>query len=118
MGTDCEMGGCSPADICSACFNMKTDGTETDKDCGGKCLPCGEGLNCLRIPSDCETMSCNGGKCNGCSDGKTNGKETDQDCGGPICSRIRRRSAWTASCAWPRAIASTRAASTGSLGLR
>ena len=40
----------------------KTDGTETDVDCGGGCTPCGLGLKCL-IASDCASRFCNSNVC-------------------------------------------------------
>jgi formylglycine-generating enzyme required for sulfatase activity len=61
------------------------DGDETDVDCGGTGAPaCATGKGC-KLPGDCQTGVCTGGKCAppGPTDGVKNGSETDVDCGGP-----------------------------------
>jgi len=67
------------------CTNALLDGDETQKDCGGSCLPCGTGAACA-IAADCQSGVCNG-LCGApaCPDGVHNGTETDVDCGGPGC---------------------------------
>ena len=84
--SDCLLGGCSPAGVCSACFNKMKDGTETGQDCGGTCAKCPEGMPCA-TGADCETAVCTAGTCNGCGDKIKNGKESDTDCGGPFCPK-------------------------------
>jgi hypothetical protein len=65
------------------CDNGDLDEGETATDCGGgRCQPCGLGLDCAEN-SDCESGIC-GGVClaAGCDNDQTDGKETDEDCGG------------------------------------
>ncbi|AUX35703.1 MULTISPECIES: SUMF1/EgtB/PvdO family nonheme iron enzyme [Sorangium] len=74
------------------CDNGVKDGDETSIDCGGgaaprgdnpACPPCADLLDCA-VSSDCESLSCVGGKCltASCSDKVKNGDETGVDCGG------------------------------------
>ncbi|WP_437314581.1 formylglycine-generating enzyme family protein [Sorangium sp. So ce385] len=75
------------------CDNGVKDGDETSIDCGGaaaaqrndnpECPPCPDLLECV-ASSDCESLSCVGGKCltASCSDTVKNGDETAVDCGG------------------------------------
>jgi hypothetical protein len=62
------------------------NGSETDVDCGGACLDCGDGEHCI-LNSDCAGGVCTGGICQTptCTDGVKNGSETGIDCGGPVC---------------------------------
>ena len=67
----------------SGCTDGIKNGDETDVDCGGSCLPCAPGFECL-VPGDCQTLLCAGGICTEatCDDGEANGDETGVDCGG------------------------------------
>jgi hypothetical protein len=83
---NCKSENCAGG-ICQfpTCQDAKTDGQETDVDCGGPlCPPCSAGSWCLK-PSDCESDVCVKGKCHApaCTDGKKNGSELGVDCGGP-----------------------------------
>jgi hypothetical protein len=62
------------------------NGTETDVNCGGACISCQPGYNCL-IGDDCLSGVCKGYKCQvpTCTDGVKNGSETGLDCGSPSC---------------------------------
>lgn len=73
---------------CASCSDNKTNGDETDMDCGGKnCPPCALGKTCAG-PSDCASNGCTAGKCSTCNDGVKDGDETAVDCGGscPPCA--------------------------------
>jgi hypothetical protein len=66
------------------CSNNKTDGDESDVDCGGKsCLFCSEGKKCS-ADSDCLSKYCYNNICTepSCTDNIKNGDESDVDCGG------------------------------------
>lgn len=78
----CIQGRCSPA----SCNNQTMDDTETGKDCGGLCSPCGSGKGCLK-GEDCASGFCVNQMCAvpTCVDGVQNGNETDTDCGTPNC---------------------------------
>lgn len=67
----------------AACDNGVKDGNETDRDCGGDCQPCLDGLAC-RVGGDCDSRRCVSGRCAEprCDDQQHNGDETDTDCGG------------------------------------
>jgi hypothetical protein len=79
----CTGGLCQPP----SCFDGVTNGTETDKDCGGSCdasgARCGSGLHCL-VGNDCASRVCSGVTCQApsCVDAVQNGNESDVDCGG------------------------------------
>ena len=77
----CVSGKC----VAMHCKNMTLDmgNGETDIDCGGPCIPCGDGKECLSA-NDCTSGVCNGGTCAvpACNDAIRNGDETDNDCGG------------------------------------
>ncbi|MBA3460492.1 MAG: hypothetical protein H0T46_11055 [Deltaproteobacteria bacterium] len=79
----CPSGQCAPATIADRCHDRILDGTETDIDCGGDCMPCGDRERCS-APEDCFSGSCAGGQCAAasCSDGRLDGFEADIDCGG------------------------------------
>lgn len=66
------------------CSNLVKDDDETDLDCGGSCVGCGENATCGGN-SDCETGFCDPQlkqcKTQSCNDGARNGQETDIDCG-------------------------------------
>jgi hypothetical protein len=78
-GQTCAYGLCVP----TACQNGAMDGTESDIDCGGDCVPCFEGDAC-NTGADCTSgvcgpeMTC---KAPLCDDGFKNNGETDVDCG-------------------------------------
>jgi hypothetical protein len=61
---DCKSNQCDKvSNTCSSCFNQKTDGSETDIDCGGsKCHRCSLNQKCAK-GSDCKTDLCVGEKC-------------------------------------------------------
>ena len=67
-----------------SCVNGAKDGDELDVDCGGPCLPCGDGKACA-AQADCASGVCQSGSCQApaCTDGVKNGGELDVDCGGP-----------------------------------
>jgi hypothetical protein len=72
----------------ATCGNNKTDGSETDIDCGGgACPPCAPTQGCQGA-GDCKSHVCTVSVCHAptCADGEQNGTETDVDCGGP-CKR-------------------------------
>ena len=68
----------------NSCSNNKIDfGTgETDIDCGGPCLACEDGQDCIEN-TDCKSLSCSNSKCQtpSCTDKVKNGDESDIDCG-------------------------------------
>ena len=51
----CEQGVC----IQMGCVNGMKDGSETDVDCGGSCLPCAKDKECM-VATDCASKYCNG----------------------------------------------------------
>ena len=69
------------------CGDGIANGSETDIDCGGTCLPCEADRMCAG-PSDCQSRVCES-TCAGptCEDGVQNGLETGTDCGGGACSQ-------------------------------
>jgi hypothetical protein len=74
--------------VVSTCGDGTTDGSETDRDCGGaSCVRCSGGKMCM-TGTDCQSNSCLGNVCIdvSCSDGAQDGTETDVDCGGS-CSK-------------------------------
>jgi hypothetical protein len=92
VDTDCASGACDGASfICvsNQCADHRTDGAETDVDCGGgTCAACALGLHCAG-DGDCSSSACDGNlsTCvsSQCSDHRQDGSETDVDCGGPTC---------------------------------
>ncbi|MBK6848426.1 MAG: hypothetical protein IPG96_13175 [Proteobacteria bacterium] len=88
---DCRSGVCPAAtQRCAApsCADGVTNGTESDRDCGGSCpIGCAVGQGCGQ-GRDCLSASCNTAAtppvcaAPACSDGAKNGTETDIDCGG------------------------------------
>jgi hypothetical protein len=70
------------------CHDGQQDGSETDVDCGGSCLPCATGEKCA-VPHDCSSMLCNVNSklcvASKCEDGVQDPGETDVDCGGTMC---------------------------------
>jgi hypothetical protein len=83
------VGDCTGTQICqnntcvaATCNDDMENGLESDVDCGGDCLPCGNGLGCF-IDADCKSGVCDG-TCQvpDCNDNTLNGNETDVDCGG------------------------------------
>jgi hypothetical protein len=79
----CASGQCAPATIPDRCHDRVVDGTETDLDCGGDCMPCGDRDRCS-APEDCFSGSCASGQCAAatCADGQLDAFEADIDCGG------------------------------------
>jgi hypothetical protein len=75
---DCIQNQCLP----TTCSNSQLDGTETEEDCGGECLPCGSGKTCVGN-SDCKSNVCTSNQCQApsCEDNEQNDGETDVDCG-------------------------------------
>ncbi len=71
------------------CQNGRTDGTETDVDCGGACAPCAPTRLCLD-DVDCASGVCTLNRCVAptCDDGVENGTEEDVDCGGPCVACV------------------------------
>jgi len=89
-GTPCEGGArvCDEFGECVAanCINGVLDADETDIDCGGSCVQCGNGLVCADA-ADCKSGVCTDLHCAypTCIDAVENGDESDVDCGGEIC---------------------------------
>ena len=56
---------------------------ESDVDCGGPCVPCGETEACAN-DTDCQSTICSNQICVllACDDARRNGSESDEDCGG------------------------------------
>ncbi len=89
---DCASGHCDDANfvcVADACADHKSDGAETDVDCGGEtCAPCLVGKTCL-VDGDCASGACDAESLtcvdDACADHQKDGKETDVDCGGGIC---------------------------------
>src|SRR5581483_4925170 len=54
----------APADTppMATCSDMMKNGTESDIDCGGSCMPCADDKTCNK-PVDCANGSCFGGHC-------------------------------------------------------
>jgi hypothetical protein len=96
--------------IAAGCSDMVQNDTETDKDCGGSCLRCDDGLKC-KLGDDCKSDVCTGDVCQvpTCSDGKKNGGETDIDCGGGCASAPTSKA-----CGFGEGCASAADCSTGS----
>jgi hypothetical protein len=71
-----------------SCSDGAKNGTESDIDCGGACLPCANGKVC-GTKTDCLSGVCASNTCAAatCSDQVTNGTETDVDCGGGACPK-------------------------------
>ena len=75
-GTSChEEGGCV------SCTDGVRNGTETDVDCGGPCMPCADTKVCV-LDKDCTSTKCDNGVCISCYDKVLNGGEAQVDCGG------------------------------------
>ena len=72
-----------------SCFDNSKAVSETDVDCGGSCLPCGEGKKCLGNKDCGSALYCKFNICTAtsCTDTLKNGLESDVDCGGgcPKC---------------------------------
>jgi len=92
--SDCRSGACDNSThkcvLPNYCSNGVQDPSETDKDCGGKCDPCGLNQKC-KYDSDCsKDLACINGAClfnilpDFCSNKKMDKDkgETDIDCGG------------------------------------
>jgi hypothetical protein len=62
-GTDCESAICTNQ-ICQepTCSDLAVNGDETDKNCGGSCPKCAQGLHC-KEDDDCATEKCEDGVC-------------------------------------------------------
>lgn len=87
--------GCVPdykTEIAQQCSDGKTDGDETDVDCGGSCNACAVEKAC-KLDADCATSTCIALRCFDptCRNGKQDeaSGETDVDCGGPMCPACR-----------------------------
>lgn len=71
---------CVSQGVNKLCSNGKTDVGETDVDCGGNCASkCEPGAAC-RLPSDCKSAFCNGGRCAGTDGIRTNLKDCIVNC--------------------------------------
>ncbi|MBI5497711.1 MAG: hypothetical protein HY904_22075 [Deltaproteobacteria bacterium] len=98
-------GGAPPAPTCvlPTCADARTNGDESDVDCGGACVPCASGRACNGA-ADCVSGVCRpaadggSGTCADptCDDGVMNSDEGDVDCGGvytgaacPPCADLR-----------------------------
>jgi len=80
---------CPTVDEAAQCRDGRTNGAETDVDCGGGCGPCAPSRLCL-TDEDCASEVCTLNRCAmpTCDDGVMNGNETGPDCGGacPACT--------------------------------
>jgi hypothetical protein len=91
-GTDCVNKVCTGstgAKTCQAptCSDNVQNGSESDKDCGGSCNGCANGLKCVS-GGDCSSGHCVGNLCvSQCADGAKDGTETDVDCGGSCSTK-------------------------------
>jgi uncharacterized repeat protein (TIGR02543 family) len=67
------------------CDDGLLNGDETDVDCGGACVACGDDKAC-QTDADCISLNCDNELdvclAPSCDDGRHNGDETDVDCGG------------------------------------
>ncbi|HTA89534.1 MAG TPA: hypothetical protein VK745_08160, partial [Polyangiaceae bacterium] len=97
VDNDCASKSCELATLrCIAaqqCADLRQDGNETDKDCGGGVCPgCALGQACLGN-SDCASFACDALSltcvADACSDHRMDSDESDVDCGGSnaSCSR-------------------------------
>lgn len=80
---ECHQNRCSTI----ACDDGRSNGLETDIDCGGMtCDACADGARCS-VASDCTSGVCDNDLCAApsCSDSVQNQDETDTDCGGAVC---------------------------------
>lgn len=67
-----------------SCSDGKLDGSETDVDCGGSCLPCGDGKTCLHS-SDCSSGLCLNNICAAGADASVaQDMTTTPDAGSPL----------------------------------
>jgi hypothetical protein len=91
---DCKSGSCDALVphrcLAQHCEDHHKNADETDADCGGSCVQCGDGRFC-KADADCESGVCDqgrGGLClsKGCLNQQLDGSETDLDCGGGICN--------------------------------
>lgn len=84
---DPECNGSGGVCVAATCEDGRTNGDETDVDCGGSCEPCVANAACVD-EDDCRSGVCGAnGFCARptCFDGVQNGNETDTDCGGVLC---------------------------------
>ncbi len=91
LDSDCGSNACDAVShtcVADQCTDHRTDGVETDIDCGGgTCATCGFGKNC-KVDGDCATAGCSVSSLTcvlQCADGSQDGLETDIDCGGGNC---------------------------------
>lgn len=89
LGLSSLLGSCVPeykTDLAQLCSDGRTDGDETDVDCGGSCRACDAPRACGK-DADCTTSTCVSGRCYDatCRDLKLDNSETDIDCGGDTC---------------------------------
>ncbi len=56
------LSGCNVTVATNSCTDGLLDGNETDVDCGGSCVACGQGEHC-NADGDCGTGNCTGGIC-------------------------------------------------------
>jgi hypothetical protein len=77
----CDAGRCLPTPLAS-CYDLVSNGDETDVDCGGSCKACLGGRFCS-VGADCAYNRCDGEICAGasCVDGIGSVWESDIDCG-------------------------------------
>jgi hypothetical protein len=88
VATDCVDGVCGSGNLCQGrtCSDGVKNGTETDVDCGGVCLPgkaCAVGKMCGTSGTNCVEGVCKSGACAAptCTDLTKNGTEIGVDCG-------------------------------------
>ncbi len=85
LSLSCSAGQCQDV----SCGDGLTNGSESDRDCGGQCPRRCEATQACRLAADCESGVCRDGVCQApsCDDGVRGGDETGVDCGGgcPAC---------------------------------
>lgn len=91
--SDCASRHCAEDDegelrcVAADCDDDRSNGDESDVDCGGDCDPCDDGARC-NDGSDCESLVCGAEGdvltclAASCDDERRNGGETGVDCGG------------------------------------
>jgi hypothetical protein len=89
-GDQCYCDAATATCVYNDCYDNKTDGLETDFDCGGPlCHRCDLGAHC-ESETDCLSGACDAviQECiaDACADHRMDHGESDVDCGGP-CAR-------------------------------
>ena len=113
-GTTCRSGVCKTGKCAAArCDDGVKNGRETDKDCGGNCVPCAMGGKCS-LDGDCSDGPCTAGVCACtpylCSNPAIVGKcgDVPNNCGGTVaCGCGSGTTCYQNSCCDPQAVCKT-----------